>query len=295
MTSHPLARPHARPRAVPRPRLPPLGVAWLATASALAAIAVLGPLVSGVVDWRITDLVHDQLLGLDAVSLAVVAPLAALAGVLVLRGHPLGPLLGIGPAAYAAYMAPQYVLGPDYLDLTGNNEQAFPLVLALFVLGIVTAIAAWGAIDLDRLRTSARAERLAGRVLLPLAGVAVFARYLGSLPDMMGSAPAMEEYRAGPTFVWTITLLDLGLLLPAVAATCIGVRCGVRWARRALYAVVAWLALIGTAVAGMAVAMRLQGQPSMSVGAMVVMLALAVMLLGIAVLLYAPVVRRPRW
>jgi hypothetical protein len=292
MTLHPLTRPYARPRAVPLSRLRPLGLAWLATAGVLAAIAVLGPLVSGVIDWRITDLVHDQLLGLDAVSLAVVAPLAALAGVLVLRGHPLGPLLGIGPAAYAAYMAPQYVLGPDYLGLAGNNEQAFGLLLALFVLGVVTAVAGWGAIDLDRLRTSARAERLTGRVLLPLAGLAVFARYAGSLPEMMGSAPAMEDYLAGPTFVWTITLLDLGLLLPAVAAVCIGVRRGAPWARRALYAVVAWLALIGTAVAGMAIAMRLQDQPSMTAGAMAVMLALAAMLLAVAVTLFAPVLRR---
>lgn len=45
--------------------------------------------------------------GLDAVSFAVVAPLAGAAGVLSLRGRPLGALLGFAPAAYAFYMAPQ--------------------------------------------------------------------------------------------------------------------------------------------------------------------------------------------
>jgi hypothetical protein len=59
--------------------------------------------------------------GLDAVSFAVVAPLAGAAGVLSLRGRPLGALLGFAPAAYAFYMAPQYVLGPDWRDPDSNR------------------------------------------------------------------------------------------------------------------------------------------------------------------------------
>ena len=100
-----------------------LGAALLALAAGVAALSLLGPLVSGVIDYRITDLILSQLIGLDAVSLVLVAPLAALAGVLTLRGHALGPVLALGPAAYVAYMVPQYVLGPDYLNQTGNNEQ----------------------------------------------------------------------------------------------------------------------------------------------------------------------------
>ena len=64
-----------------------LGAALLALAVGVAALSLLGPLVSGVIDYRITDLILSQLIGLDAVSLALVAPLAALAGVLTLRGH----------------------------------------------------------------------------------------------------------------------------------------------------------------------------------------------------------------
>ena len=47
-------------------------------------------------------------------TVLLVAPAAALAGILSLRGHPAGPLLALGPAAYAAYMFVQYVLGPEY-------------------------------------------------------------------------------------------------------------------------------------------------------------------------------------
>ena len=76
-----------------------------------------------------------MLYGLDTVSLAVVAPMAAVAGLLSLRGRSLGALPGFGPAAYAIYMVPQYVLGPDYSHLAGNNERWFPLLLIIFGLG----------------------------------------------------------------------------------------------------------------------------------------------------------------
>jgi hypothetical protein len=267
------------------------GAALIGLAVGLSSLAVLGPLVTGVIRWRISPLVHDQLLGLDAVSLVVVAPLAGTAGVRALRRDPLGRLLGFGPAAYVAYMVPQYVVGPDYLGASGNNERAFPLLLALFVVGVVTAVATWSGMDLERLGTSPSRERVVARVLLPVAAIAVFSRYAASLPDIMSAAPASADYRAGPAFVWTIALLDLGLALPAIVATIIGMRRGSGWARRALYAVVSWLALVGVAVGGMAVAMFVRGEPTMSVAGMGSMALLGLGLVGIAAAIFAPLVR----
>jgi hypothetical protein len=139
-----------------------LGAALLALAVGVATVSLLGPLVSGVIDYRITDLILNQLIGLDAVSLALLAPLAALAGVLTLRGHALGPVLALGSAAYVAYMVSRYVLGPDYPNQTGNNKQFFGPLLALFVLGVCGAMTAWAAIDLSRLPVSSARERLVG-------------------------------------------------------------------------------------------------------------------------------------
>src|SRR5689334_1420911 len=48
----------------------------------------------------------------DRLSLAVVAPFAATAGILALRRGHIGALVGFAPAAYAVCMVPQYVLGP---------------------------------------------------------------------------------------------------------------------------------------------------------------------------------------
>jgi hypothetical protein len=271
-----------------------LGGALLGLAAALALVAVLGPLVAGAIDWRIGGAPYSQLLGLDAVSLVLVAPLAVIAGVLTLRGRPLGPVLGIGPASYAAYMAPQYVLGPDYLGRPGNNEAFFPLLLALLVLGVVAGVAAWSAMDLDRLPAALRTEAHVARLWLPLAAFVVFSRYLAGLPDLMSASPTAQDYLDGPTFVWTIALLDLGLALPAVIAAVVGFRRGAPWARRALYAVASWLALVGVAVAAMAVVMQVRGDEGASAGQAVVMVAIAAPLVAIAVALVGPLTGRRR-
>jgi hypothetical protein len=90
---------------------------WLAAgllmiAAGLAVVALLGPLAFEVIDYRVTETLRNQTIGLDAVSLFVVAPLALLAVVLVVRGHVAGPALALGIGAYTSYMFVQYILGP---------------------------------------------------------------------------------------------------------------------------------------------------------------------------------------
>src|SRR4051795_6356136 len=159
-----------------RPR--PLGLCLIALATGLAALSLLGPLVTGVIHWRISVTLRSQLYGLDAVSLLVVAPLAAVAGALGRRRVAPGALLGFAAAAYAVYMVPQYVLGPDYAHLPGDNERWFPLLLGVFVLGLVAGALAWNRIELPR---PTRAEALIGRRLLPAMLLVVFLRYVPTL------------------------------------------------------------------------------------------------------------------
>jgi hypothetical protein len=268
------------------------GAALIALAATLLALSVLGPVVAGVIDYRISEeFIMSQLLALDAVGLVLVAPLAALAGALALRGHPAWPLVAVGPAIYVAYMVPQYVLGPDYLAHSGNNEAFFPLFLGAFVLALIVAVRAWTTIDPGAVRTSARAERLVARVLLPVAAFVVFIRYLPLLADVMSPQPTSEEYLAGPAFGWTITLLDLGIALPATVAAIVGFAKGAAWARKALYAVVSWFALVGVAVGAMAVAMYIRDDPGVVLGTAVFMTVLGAALVLMAALLYAPLLR----
>ena len=274
----------------PRSRM--LGVTLLALAGCLVALSALGPLIGDVIEWRISATIRNQLYGLDAVSLLVVAPTAVVAGLAALRGGRAGPLLGFGPAAYTAYMVPQYVLGPDYAHQAGNNERWFPLLLALFVLAVVATVLAWTLVRTAIPREPHRVERLIGRWLMPAVAAVVFVRYLPTLADWMSANPKAKDYLAGPNFSWAIALLDLGVALPATVAVCSGYRLGAPWARPALYALSGWFALVGSAIAGMAIAMQARDDPAMTLPQLLVMIVLGGLLSALAAALYAPALRR---
>ncbi|HZP73699.1 MAG TPA: hypothetical protein VFA97_10010 [Gaiellaceae bacterium] len=271
-----------------------LGAGLLALALGLALVSVLGPLVLDVIHYRVSETVRDQTVGLDLASLALVAPLTLGVAVLTLRRHPAAPALTLGPAAYAAYMLAQYVLGPEYVRIPGNNERFFLLFLALFVLAGFVGVCAWSMLDVSALPAiDERRARRIGRYLLPLLALAVFGRYLPALVDASGNNPS-AGYRAGPTFFWTIALLDLGVFLPTLLATAVGLRHGRPWARKTLWLVSGWLALVGPAVCAMAAAMEIKHDPGSSPGGVVLTGALAVALVAFAVYVYRPLTQWSR-
>jgi hypothetical protein len=281
--------PHARRRAS---RSGWLGLGLLALAAGLAVNSVLGPLAVEAFDFPITETLRNQMIGLDAASLLVVAPLAALAAVLVLRGRVLGPALALGIGAYIAYMFVQYALGPEYEELPGDSQKLFPLYLVLFALGWIVALAAWSRIDSSRLPSSRRRDLLIGRYVLPVLAFVAFFRYLPALADAMSTSPEDEGYLAGPTFFWSIALMDLGIFLPVTVAACFGLVRGTPWAQKALYLVAGWFGLVGPAVAGMAIAMYANDDPVASGVNVAVMTVLGVLFAALAVAVYLPLLRR---
>ena len=267
-----------------------LGLAGIG--AGLAVVAVLGPLATGLVDYHVTETLRNQTIGLDAVSLVLVAPLAVLAAVLVRRRHTAGPALALAVGSYTSYMFVQYILGPEYERLPGNNELLFPLALALFVCGWLVVLAAWVTIDVERLPPTPRRDRLVARVALPVLGFLAFVRYLPALADWMSSRPEDAGYLAGPTFAWTIALLDLGVVLPVTVAVCVGLDRREPWARKALYAVVGWFGLVGPAVAAMAITMYLNDDPNGGAGAAAFMTLLGLVFAALAVVVFLPLLRR---
>src|SRR5215210_612578 len=142
-----------------------LGRGLLILAAALAVTAVLGPLVLDVIYYRTSPTSLDQIVGVDAASLFLAVPACLVAGVLVLRSHPAGPVLGLAPAVFAAYTSTQLIIGNEYRDLAGNVERFFPLLLGVFVLAGALAVTAWTASSETPLpRTGG--DRLAGILLL---------------------------------------------------------------------------------------------------------------------------------
>jgi hypothetical protein len=255
----------------------------------LAANSILGPLALDVIEYRYTESLVNQGIGLDLVALVAAAPIAIAAAMLVVRHHPAGSVLAFIPATFAAYMAPQYVIGPDYLGLPGNNERFVVLHLALFVLGVTTTIVAWRTIDRTELQP--RTIESDGRRSLALFGMVafiLFGRWLTGLIDLVAGDPTGADYRENPTAYLLIGFLDLGIVVPAASATAIGLRRQSAWARTASYAVIGWFALVPAAVAAMAVVMQIEDDPNASTGTTGVFVLAAMVFTVGAASLYRP-------
>lgn len=228
----------------------------------IATASILGPLGTGALAYRTSDTTLNQIIGGDLAGLAVVAPCALVAAVLVRRRHPLGPVVAIAPGLWAVYMYLQLVVGQEYLQLPGNNERFFPLLLALFVLGQGVAVLSWRVASTAPVPTfGARLERTTGVVLLVLATFLVLGLHLPTLLDAMGDAPARLEYVSSPTAFWVVKVMDLGIVVPAALVIGVGLIRHAAWARRPAVALLGTYTLLSTAVTGMAVVMLANGDP----------------------------------
>lgn len=235
-----------------------------ALGTGLALNSVLGPLALEVIRYPFSDSLLYQGIGLDFVSLVVVVPLAVVAGLFTLRGRTSGPAMALGIGAYAAYMAIQYVVGPEYLELTGNSERFFLLHLGLLVLGLVTAAVAWSVADVGGLPPASERGRALWGALMLTAGALLLVRYAPAIGELTAGEPALPAFRENPTSFLLIATLDLGVFLPAAAASGLGLRRGHGWARKGLHLVLGWLALVGLAVGAMSVTMWSRGDPAAS-------------------------------
>jgi hypothetical protein len=231
-------------------------------AAGLTVVAVLGPLLTGVVRYRYSETMLNQAVGLDAFAVAVVVPLTVLAAVLVRRGNLAGPLLALGPAGFASYMSVQYVVGPEYLAIEGNGERAFLLFAGVFVVACCVLVQAWNAASAPPWPPAAARRR--GLALLGLAAFVVLAMYVASgfvsamtdFPGHVLDRAAESEYDEHPTAYWLVAFLDLAVVVPITVATGVGLLREREWARRAFYGVLGWFALVPGSVAAMARAGR---------------------------------------
>jgi hypothetical protein len=162
------------------------------------------------------------------------------------------------------------------------------------VLGWGSALLAWQAITPESGSGSRRRHRVLARVVLPLLAFLAFSRYLPALADAMNGEPHDAGYRAGPTFFWTIAMLDLGIFLHATVLTRMALLRGRPWAPKALYLVVGWFGLVGPGVAAMAIAMYVNDEPNATVGNAIAMTILGLAFAMLAVSVYLPLFRSQR-
>jgi hypothetical protein len=230
----------------------------------------------------------NQILGVEAVSLLIVAPLSALAAILVLRGNPNGPFVAIPSAAYTAYMFVQYIIGPQYVDYS----PAILLHLALFILGGILLVQSWGHVRVKDLPTvSPRRKRIYSVVLVLLALFASFS-YLLAVPRILAGGTIPAEYTGDPSVYWTIFLMDLGIVVPISVAVSVNLLRGRVWARKAIYGFVAWFALVSIAILAMFVSMLVHNDPNITVGTVVVLVIATLLITAFAVWVYRPFFRQ---
>jgi len=238
------------------------GAALVALGTGIAANAMLGPLVFGVIRIRESPAMETQLLGGELTSLLLAAPLAIAAGVAWWRGSALAPFLAAGPSAYALYTYVQFVLVPDYSRYAGNNERYFFFYLGLVIIGWTSLMVACRAIASETPTISARLGRTMGIAML-VVGTAFALAWIGSIARL-STPPPPAEYLEHPTAFWLIRLMDLGFVIPVSLAT--GWSLVRRSARASLwgYGFVGMQTLLVCAVAGMAVRMTLRDDPAVT-------------------------------
>ncbi|HEY0001785.1 MAG TPA: hypothetical protein VGB74_15115 [Actinoplanes sp.] len=269
------------------------GAALIALGSAVAAVAILGPLVLEVIHYRISATSLNQIIGGDAAALTVVAPITVAVGVLAIRGHPAAAVLAPAPSLFVVYTYAQLILGNEYLDLPGNVERFFPLLLAVFILAGTIAVRAWHSTAADRLpATSAGVDRTAGVLLLVIAAFVVVGLHLPNYLDAMRDHPSAVQYLSSPTAFWLVKFMDLGIVVPAAIVVGVGALRRRPWARKPVYALLGAYTLIGTSVAGMAVTMAARHDPDASAVTVIGSAMMAALLAGATGYVYRPLFRR---
>ena len=255
-----------------------LAVALVIMACGLVANALIGPLAFDLVAYPFSETVRNQGIGLEAVTIALVAPWSLLAAVCIWGSRtPYAPILAVAPGGYTAYMMAQYIVGPNYLVY----PHVLPLHMTLFLLGAGTALAGW---SLCSPSAFARPQRLSRYGYLA-AGLALFviSRYLGAFAGSATEEPLTEELANDPAMFWTIVLLDMGVVVPAALVTAVTLFQRQPSAPKALYALTGWFTLVPVSVAAMAIVMLIRDDPHRSAASAFIFTVAAVLFAALAV------------
>lgn len=242
-----------------------LAAALVIMAGGLAANSLIGPLAFDLIDYPFSETVRNQGIGLEFVSISLVAPWSLVAAVLIWGSRtPYAPVLAVAPGGYTAYMMAQYIVGPNYVVY----PHALLVHLALFLLGGGTALAGWSLCS-----PSAFARpKLLSRYGYLAAGLALFvvSRYLPAFAGSVTEEPLPGEFADDPAMFWTIVLLDIGVVVPAAVVTAVALFQRRPGAAKALYALTGWFTLVPVSVAAMAIVMLINDDPHKSTASAVI-------------------------
>ena len=226
-----------------------LAVGMAALGLGLVANSVAGPLLADAIDYPVSESMRNQTIGLDAAALLLFAPACLVIAVLAWRGHRLAPVLTVSLGSSVAYIFLQYLVGPefDYYPAT------LLLHLGLFVGGWTLAVHAWHLARLHFEATPALSSRHATAAVV-MAGFVIL-RYLPGLASSLTQEALPDEVSGDITMYWLIVFSDLGIFIPIVVITAVGIWRRAPWARLAMVTIVGWFTIISVAVGTMSLTM----------------------------------------
>jgi hypothetical protein len=259
-----------------------VGAGLITLGAGIAANALLGPLALHIVRFHNSSSGIEQLIGGEAISLAVVAPLSVAAGTLWLRGHRAAPALAVAPALYALYTYTTEIVGAQYARYPGNSERFLPLHLGLLALGGAIAVAAWSALDATPRPTLSPRLRIAAAVALLVPSTLFAVNWLGQLAAYAGGERS-QAYRDDPILWWLVKMLDLGIIIPVSLVVGVGLLRNNPVTLKAASGVTGFLACLVGSVAAMGAVQLVKAQPGTSAAFVAVVALVALGIGGVAI------------
>ncbi len=286
----PTHSPHGAAPSPPPPAVPTgLATVMVLLATGAVVTALLGPLGLDVIRYHVSEGASAQAAGGDLAALLLVAPSSLAAAWLLRRGRSAGAALALAPAGYSVYTYTQLASGGDVQRYDGTSQRWFPLLLGLVVLGGVALALGGRAVLREGLTPQPLPlRRVTAWFLLAVAVFLVLGLHLPGLVDAWRDEPTGAEYLADPGLFWLVKVMDLGVVVPVLVGVGVGLLRHRPWAARLRAPVVGWCALLGGAVASMAVVMLATGAAGASWGLTVGFVVVALAALALAVWSYRP-------
>ena len=253
----------------------------------LIAIALLGPLFLGTIEYRTSQSAVWQTEGQDLVNLFLIAPILLMGGVLHLMGREGAKYLLVLPPITLMYVGISYGIGQEWSDpsYSGNVENYAWLFLVLVIGGLLLLV---GSLSLFTGRDVPAFDRRRLKVYVGLMAVFLFAfamMWLSELVEVMSTGGTESgSYESTPTLWWTIRFLDLGVTIPLGYLALFLLLSRPERSYPLVLLFFGFFITMGTAVCAMGWIMYANDDPEMQPASLVVFTALA--LLSYAGLLY---------
>jgi len=181
----------------------------------LIFLAVHGPMFAGRIHYKTADFVNNQLIGQDAVNLAVLSPLLLLGGLALFFRKPAGKYLLIFTPLFLIYYVLSYTIGWEWSapGYSGNSERYFFLFLFVLIAALVIMLYTLAVFPRDR---TARFSKTGLGVYTGWMALflLVFAVNWSKEVVQVITTGTARGYDAAPAAFWLVRVFDLGFSIP---------------------------------------------------------------------------------